>query len=143
MLEPLRSPLLEQRSTSRRSRRCFYCSLVAGVAAYVVLGALERLVFAQTVLGMPTGVLLMHTLLALMSLSLFVVLQLARSQGAGDGQPVSDVLQRLNVLDVLGMAVLDTLHSLLALEGATAINGVSQALLLQVRCPLKTVHPRP
>ena len=89
---------------------------------------------------MPTGVLLMHTLLAFMSLCLFVVLQLARSQGAGDNQSTSEVLQRLNALDVLSMALLDTLRSLLALEGATGISGITQTQLLQVSSHLPSAY---
>jgi len=136
----LHTPLLSERDKKDRSPSCRVVFLLtAGLTGYVVLGALERLVFAQMVIGMPTGVLLMHTLLALMTLSLFIVLQLARSQGGGDGQPVSDMLQRLNAFDVLSMAVLDTVHSLLALEGATAISGVTQLLLLQGTVPATTI----
>ncbi len=121
-------------------RQSSWCLHLAGLAAYVVLGSLDRLVFAQMVLGMPTGVLLMHTQLALMSLSLFIVLQLARSQGAGyRSLAVSEVLQRLNALDVLSIAVLDTMHSLLALEGATAISGVTQVLIMQASVPATSI----
>jgi len=131
----LGSPLLEhghgvEARTSRH--RCLPCLLTFWwLAGYILLGALERLFFAQMVSGMPSGVLLMHTLLSLMNMSFFIVMQLARSQGVGDGQPLSDVLQRLNGFDVLSMAVLDTVHSLLALEGATAISGITQSLILQ------------
>ena len=110
--------------------------LLAGTfALYLVLGVFERLAFAQMVLLMPTGVLLMHTLLALMSLLLFVVLQLARSQSTMDEQPVSDALQQLQLSHVLQMAAIDAVRSLLALSGAVGIPGVAQTMLLQAHVP--------
>jgi hypothetical protein len=106
----------------------------------MLLGVLERLTYAQMVLRMPTGVLLMHTQLALMNLALFILLLLARNQGAGNGSlPESEVLQRPNACDLLSMAALDTMHSLLALEGATAISGIQQALLLQATIPATAI----
>jgi hypothetical protein len=103
--------------------------LIGAFGLYFLLGALERLAFTQMVHAMPTGVLLMHTLLSLMGLALFVVLQLARSQGGGP--PVKEQLQRLSFLDLLQMAFLDTLHTLLAFAGGTQIPGVVQIILLQ------------
>lgn len=114
-------------------RRCL-CVLTAGLfALYLVLGAIERVSFARMATSMPQGVLLMHTLLTVMSLMLFTVLQLARSQSSGP--PISAALQQLNLPDVLFIAVLDVLHSLLALMGATVIPGVVQAMLLQATVP--------
>lgn len=135
----LSDPLLgsddgEEDDARARSHRRWLVLLLAGTfTLYILLGVFERLAFAQMVLLMPTGVLLMHTLLALMSLLLFVVLQLARSQSNADEQPVSDALQELRLSEVLQMAILDSLHSLLALGGATTIPGVAQTLLLQVQ----------
>ena len=60
-----------------------------------------------------------------MSLLLFLILQLARSQGTvspnarRNHASDDEALQRLYLPDVLSIAVLDVLHSLLALAGAT------------------------
>ena len=108
---------------------------------YILLGAIERVTFARMAFSMPDGVLLMHTLLALMSLLLFLILQLARSQGTvspnarRNHASDDEALQRLYLPDVLSIAVLDVLHSLLALAGATDVPGVVQALLIQATVP--------
>ena len=82
---------------------------------------------------MPHSVLLMHTLLAGLSALLFGVLRLARSQSSQ--APVSEALQRVRPSDVVLMALLDTMHSLLALDGATQLPGTTQTLLLQATLP--------
>ena len=104
--------------------------LSLALVVYVLLGAMERLAFAQMVHIMPKNILLMHTLLVLMSLALCIVLQLARSQSGA--APISEQLLQLKFVDVIQMAFLDALHSLLALIGATSIPGVVQTMLLQV-----------
>ena len=101
----------ESDSAPPSPRRKLALLLAGTFALYLVLGVFERLAFAQMVLLMPTGVLLMHTLLALMSLLLFVVLQLARSQSTMDEQPVSDALQQLQLSHVLQMAAIDAVRA--------------------------------
>jgi hypothetical protein len=105
------------------------CLLAGGLCLYIVLGAAERVAFARMTYAMPSGVLLMHTLLALLSLLMFTILQCARSQSSGPA--ISTQLQQLHVADVLSMTFLDVLHSLLALSGAPALPGVVQAMLIQ------------
>ena len=128
MIEGLADPLLEdvERPSSPPNvplgRRTLIFSTICFTLFYVLLGAIERVSFARMASSMPSGVLLMHTLLAVMSLMLFTVLQLARSQS--NGPPISAALQQLHLPDVLSMAVLDVLHSLLALSGATVVPGV-------------------
>ena len=143
-MNTLDSPLLEKKpkewAASRiTAHRLLWCTCIGTFALYIFLGTVERLAFAQMVHVMPTGVLLMHTLLSLMTLLLFIVLQLARSQGESESEN-SETLQRMNALEVLQMGALDALHSLLSLEGASAISGVSQVLLLQVRDAQTTRH---
>ena len=129
----LSTPLMGDTAAPRKYRWVrLWLGLIAALLCYVALGALERLAYAQMALvtAKSSGVLLTHTLLAFMGLGLFVVLQLARSQSGGP--PISEQLQQVNVVDLLQMAVLDALHSLLALLGASSIPGSVQALLLQV-----------
>ena len=156
----LSSPLLEDVDSDdgdvrKRPHRHLRAALLIGTGGlYVLLGALERLAFNQMVHAMPTGVLLMHTLLSFMGLALFVVLQLARGQGGAP--PVKEQLQRISFLDLLLMAFLDSLHSLLAFAGGTQIPGVVQVILLQARrapnpprhrthsaTPVRDPQPRP
>ena len=107
---------------------------VAALAAlHVFSGAIERVLFARLAASMPHSVLLMHTLLAGLSALLFGVLRLARSQSSQ--APVSEALQRVRPSDVVLMALLDTMHSLLALDGATQLPGTTQTLLLQATLP--------
>ena len=88
-----RGPLLEdvERPSSPPNvplgRRTLIFSTICFTLFYVLLGAIERVSFARMASSMPSGVLLMHTLLAVMSLMLFTVLQLARSQS--NGPPIS------------------------------------------------------
>lgn len=136
--EPL---LLEEESAnghaSRRQTPLWRHFAVAGcLVAYVLLGAIERVSFARMASAMSTGVVLMHTLLCVCTLLLFVLLQLARNQS---GPPISEQLERLHMGDVLSMTLLDVLHTLLALAGATLIPGVVQALLLQGTVPAITL----
>ena len=100
---------------------------VAALAAlHVFSGAIERVLFARLAASMPHSVLLMHTLLAGLSALLFGVLRLARSQSSQ--APVSEALQRVRPSDVVLMALLGTMHSLLALAGARLfLSGLSEA----------------
>ena len=61
-------------------RRLVFALTCACFCLYVLLGTVERVAFARMAFSMPDGVLLMHTLLSVMSLLIFTVLQLARSQ---------------------------------------------------------------
>ena len=45
--------------------------------------------------------------------------------------PIPEQLQRLHPTELLQMAALDTLHTLLALDGAAGLPGTMQAVLLQ------------
>ena len=118
-------------------RHWLCCALPCALCLYIILGVLDRVTFVRMATAMPAGVLLMHTLLAVMSLLLFSFLQLARSQGTGE--PVSAVLTQLHLPDVISMAVLDVLRSILALAGATVTPGITQSLLLQFTVPAVTL----
>ena len=89
MIEGLADPLLEdvERPSSPPNvplgRRTLIFSTICFTLFYVLLGAIERVSFARMASSMPSGVLLMHTLLAVMSLLLFVVLQLVRTAQLG------------------------------------------------------------
>ena len=135
--EPLLSERKEGESEATRSApvgRRYLCLLTAGAfCLYVLLGTLERVSFARMAHAMPDGVLLMHTLLALMSLCVFTALQLARSQTLA--HPLDAAPQTLHLPDAISIAFLDVLHSILALMGATMVPGVLQALLLQLTVP--------
>ena len=74
----------------------------------MLLGTVQRVFFARMASAMPAAVLLMHTLIAALSLLLFAVLQLARNQSSG--APVSEQLQN----DVLSLAASD--HAFTALK---------------------------
>ena len=115
-------------------RRCLFVLTAGSFLLYILLGAVERVSFARMAFSMPDGVLLMHTLLSLMSLLLFTVLQLARSQST-ERSDADMAPQHLHLPDVLSIAALDVMHSLLALAGATDVPGVVQTLLLQTTVP--------
>ena len=100
------------------------------LAVYVASGALERVCFTRMTAKMPDDVFLMHTLLSGLSMTLFIVLWMARAQSSRD--PIPEQLQRLHPTELLQMAALDTLHTLLALDGAAGLSGTMQAVLLQV-----------
>ena len=127
----------EKRRSPQIDRRLLPLLMLGGLCLYVLLGALERVSFSRMASAMPFGILLMHTMLAMMSLMFFSVLQLARSQS--NGPPISDLLQQLHMPDVVAMAALDVLHSLLALIGATVIPGVVQAMLVYASIPAVTL----
>ena len=99
------------------------------LVAYVASGALERVCFTRMTAKMPDDIFLMHTLLAGLSMTLFIVLWMARAQSSRD--PIPEQLQRLHPTELLQMAALDTLHTLLALDGAAGLPGTMQAVLLQ------------
>lgn len=133
-LEPL---LPADERTSASASRCQQASRVALVGllfvVYAAAGALDRLCFTRMTEKLQEDVLLMHTLLATLSMTLFVVLWMARAQSSRG--PIPEQLQRLNPIELLQMAALDTMHTLLALDGASGIAGTMQAVLLQV-CPV-------
>ena len=97
--------------------------------AYLLATTVDRVAFARMTAHMPHEVLLMHAALAALHTALFMVLRLARSQSSRSA--VSEKLQRLRPLELLAMATLDALQSLLALDGATQILGTMQVLLVQ------------
>ena len=99
------------------------------MTGYVTFGALERVSFARMTAKLPDDVLLMHTLLTALSSALFIVLWMARSQSSS--KPLSEQLQRLYPTELLQMAALDAMQTMLALDGAVAMPGMMQVLLLQ------------
>ena len=85
LLEPSSSPAPSTHSNGPPLYRRFLCLAAAGaLCLYVTLGVLERVTFVRMATAMPAGVMLMHTLIAVMSLMLFSVLQLARSQSTAE-----------------------------------------------------------
>jgi hypothetical protein len=137
LAEPLLQPSSPTASGAPPYRR-FLCLAAAGaLCLYVFLGVLERVTFVRMATAMPAGVMLMHTLIAVMSLMLFSVLQLARSQSTAE--PISNALLQLHIPDVVSMAVLDVIRSISALLGATVTPGITQALLLQCAVPAATL----
>jgi len=97
--------------------------------AYLLATTVDRVAFARMTAHMPHEVLLMHAALAALHTALFMVLRLARSQSSRSA--VSEKLQRMRPLELLAMATLDALQSLLALDGATHLCGTMQVMLLQ------------
>ena len=137
--EPLLESAFAEAPAPPPAHRRWLCLAIAGTFfLYVLLGALERITFVRMATAMPSGVLLMHTLLAVMSLLLFTVLQLARSQTSNQ-YTISAALLHLHMPDMVSMALLDVLHSLLALTGATVTSGITQAMLLQGAVPAITL----
>ena len=154
-LDSRREPLLGASGHSRNASKHWcsaaakLCVLPSFVLAYVMASTIERVVFARMAASMDGQVLLMHTALAALNTLLFIVLRLARSQSSRsvvsaelhanprprpslspdpgpDPNQVSAKLQALQRLELLLMAVLDAMHSLLALDGATSIMGSMQ-----------------
>jgi hypothetical protein len=127
-----REPLIAQSSGSKRSpwsALAKTCIIPSFTLAYVLTGSIERVFFSRMAARMRCQVLLMHTALAALNSMLFMVLRLARSQSSRSA--VSAKLQALRPGELLLMAVLDAMHSLLALDGATRIMGTMQAMLVQ------------
>ena len=104
---------------------------------HITTTTVERVCFARMAASMTDGVLLMHAMLTVLNTVLFMVLRLARSQSGRS--TVSEKLMTLRPLELLGMAVLDALHSLLALDGATQIMGTMQVMLLQGIVPATVI----
>mgnify|MGYP004098455501 CR=1 FL=1 len=106
-------PLLPENSTaSPRPRLSWLLALLLVLQLFT--GALERLCFARMTAVVPHGIVLAHTLLAAFSAILFMFLRLARSQS--QMATLSSQLQRVNVKELVPIAALDALHSLLLIE---------------------------
>ncbi|KAL1496736.1 hypothetical protein AB1Y20_014328 [Prymnesium parvum] len=138
MEEPLlpaeQSPPPSSIDETVRSVRCRPAALGLALVAYVAVGAVERVCFTRMTAKLADDVLFMHTLLAALSMALFIVLWMARAQNGRE--PIAEQLQRLHPTALLQMALLDATHTILALDGAAGVAGTTQAVLLQGAVPI-------
>ena len=101
--------------------------------AQLLLGAGEKVLFARMAGATPNGALVVHTVLTLLNVLLYALLRLARAQSSAGQVPAQ--LRRLRPARLAAMGVLDALHSLLLIDSAASLRGITQAVLAQASLP--------